>query len=87
MPRLRKKDSGLTKAEADGYRLAAMREYSDEGRIEVDDDAPISASKPIDGGVYVQAWVWVYGPEKDEDDDDLYADDFDDEDEDLDEDE
>ena len=85
MPRLRKKDSGLTKAEADVYRFLAMKEYDDEGRIEVDADAPISASNPPDGGAYVQAWVWVYTPEKDEND---FDDDLDkDLDEDLDEDE
>ncbi len=38
------------------YRKKADDIYSEEGRIEIDDDATISES---DYGAYVQAWVWV----------------------------
>ena len=42
------------------YRQAAIQQYHDEGRIEVDPNAKVSRD-PLntDKGAYVQAWVWV----------------------------
>lgn len=41
-------------------REAARRAYEDEGRIEIDEGAPVSrAADNPDKGAYVQAWVWV----------------------------
>ena len=53
----REKDSGLTNAEADRFRSAAERLYSDDD-CGFDADAPISVGDPSQGA-YVQAWVWV----------------------------
>lgn len=39
------------------YIEAAINEYAEDGRIEIDDDALISHGD--DQGAYVQAWVWV----------------------------
>lgn len=48
--------------------VAARCEYTDEGRIEIDDDYPRNAASisaaSVDeiheaGGAYVRAWVWV----------------------------
>lgn len=38
------------------YRLRAKACWHDEGRIEIDDGAVVSASEE---GAYVQAWVWL----------------------------
>jgi hypothetical protein len=41
------------------FRELAKDLYQDEGRIEIDDGAPVSrGDEPIEGA-YVQAWVWV----------------------------
>jgi len=47
------------------YRTQARTLYQDEGRVEIDDDAPVSRNKErgIDHGAYVQAWVCVPDPE------------------------
>lgn len=46
------------------YRAKAQELYTDDGTLEVDDNAVVSVNedKLIDGmdnGAYVQAWVWV----------------------------
>lgn len=41
----------------ESYVAKAKEIYYDEGRIEIEDDAPVSGL--CDGGRYVQAWVWV----------------------------
>ena len=44
------------------FRIRAKELYHDEGEIEVDDNALVSAG---DGdGAYVQAWVWVPSEEE-----------------------
>ena len=47
------------------YRTQARAVYQDEGRVEIDDNAPVSRNKErkFDHGAYVQAWVWVPDPE------------------------
>ncbi len=40
------------------YIEKARKEYQEEGRIEIDDNAKVS--KGEDDGAYVAAWVWVY---------------------------
>jgi len=47
------------------YLEQAKALYHDEGRIEVDNGAPVSRNEErgIDHGAYVQAWVWVPDPE------------------------
>jgi hypothetical protein len=47
------------------YRDAADRLHTDEGTIEVDDNAIVS--KGEDDGAYVAAWVWVYDDDVKED--------------------
>lgn len=42
----------------------ARRLHSEEGTLEVDDNAQVS---PGDGGAYVQAWVWVPLDDEEED--------------------
>lgn len=42
----------------------AKNKYSDEGHIEVDDNAMVSRGVE---GAYVMAWVWVYDDETGED--------------------
>jgi hypothetical protein len=52
----------LTNKQRASYREAAKRQYHDEGRIEIDDEAPVTWVAPEEGGhggAYVQAWVWV----------------------------
>lgn len=39
------------------FRMRARELYHEEGEIEVDDNAPVSAGD--DDGAYVEAWVWV----------------------------
>jgi len=39
------------------FRNRAKELYNEDGRIEVDDRARVSAG--TDDGVYVEAWVWV----------------------------
>lgn len=39
------------------YREAANKIYGSEGEVEIDDDADVSEG--LDGGAYVEAWVWV----------------------------
>lgn len=51
------KDEGYDKKLAARYVEAAGNIHTDEGTIEVDDDAIVSFGG--DGGAYVQAWVWV----------------------------
>jgi hypothetical protein len=41
------------------YRDLAIRQYYEEGKIEIDSDAKVS---PSEAGAYVQAWVWAYDP-------------------------
>ncbi len=41
----------------EAYREAAISEYADEGRIEIDSNALVSHGD--DDGAYVAAWVWV----------------------------
>ena len=44
------------------YVTAAQKKYiSNEGEIEVDDEAVVSAG--FDDGAYVQAWVWITNAE------------------------
>ena len=62
--RKRRKDSGLTRADADKFRELAGAQCR-EGQLEVDDDAPISCGDPAEGS-YVQAWIWVPTPEGEE---------------------
>jgi hypothetical protein len=57
----RRADCGLPPYLAEGYRQAAKDMYYDEGMIEVDASAPISAIAEGREGAYVQAWVWVPG--------------------------
>lgn len=45
------------------YVEAAKRIHTDEGTVEVDDNAIVSISE--DGGAYVSAWVWVYNDQAD----------------------
>jgi hypothetical protein len=47
------------------YRQQAKGTFHEEGRIEVDDGAPVSrnSERGTDHGAYVQAWVWVPDPE------------------------
>lgn len=47
------------------YRRQARTAYHEEGRIEIDDGAPVSrnSERGVDQGAYVQAWVWVPDPE------------------------
>ena len=45
------------------YRQRAKALYEDEGTLEIDDNAVVSKS---DGGVYVQAWVWIDDEEEEE---------------------
>ena len=48
-------------AQDDKFREAARLRWAEEGRLEIDDNAPISrAPGDPDKGAYVQAWVWVY---------------------------
>lgn len=51
--------------EMDDYTQRAKDEFEEEGRIEIDDFPAISEG--FDGGVYVEAWVWV--PKKEVEDD------------------
>jgi len=39
------------------FRTRAKELYNEDGRIEVDGNARVSAGN--DGGAYVEAWVWV----------------------------
>jgi hypothetical protein len=57
----RQADCDLPPDLAEGYRQAAKEMYYDEGMVEVDDGAPISAIAEGREGAYVQAWVWVPG--------------------------
>lgn len=44
------------------YRRAAQRLLYDEGELEIDDTAPVSAydrDQLRNEGAYVQAWVWI----------------------------
>jgi hypothetical protein len=41
----------------EAYRKAAKRMFQDEGTIEIDDGATVSAGDA--NGAYVEAWVWV----------------------------
>lgn len=38
----------------------ARAKHQSEGDIEIDDNATLSIADPVDDGLYVQAWVWVY---------------------------
>lgn len=40
------------------FRSRARELYHEEGEIEIDDEALVSASDSLEGA-YVQAWVWV----------------------------
>ena len=48
------------RASDDWYVNEARKEYEREGECEIDDGATVSHSE--DGGAYVAAWVWIYGP-------------------------
>lgn len=54
-------DAGAAVSAAKSRRVAivamAFKEYIQEGRVEVDDNAVVSEG--YDNGAYVQAWVWV----------------------------
>ena len=43
--------------DSQAYRIAAKRMFEDEGTLEIDDNAIVSAGS--DPGAYVEAWVWV----------------------------
>lgn len=45
--------------EEDFYRGAAKQMHEEEGTLEIDEGAPISADPESDEGCYIQAWVWV----------------------------
>jgi len=49
------------------YREMAKEQYHRDGKIEIDDNAPVSRESPgeSEDGAYVQAWVWVNRPELD----------------------
>jgi hypothetical protein len=50
--------------EESAFLIQAQDEWAKDGEIEIDDHAVVSVSD--DGGAYVQAWVWVDGPEDDD---------------------
>jgi len=58
------KDDSLTSEEKERRVKEARKRYADpsDDNIEVDDGARLSIGG--DGGVWVQAWVWVPDPEK-----------------------
>jgi hypothetical protein len=58
----KKKKQRLTREKREAFVQAAQRQYSDEGTLEIDDEALVSWTSPEEGGsggAYVQAWVWV----------------------------
>lgn len=48
---------------AEHMRELAAEQYEEEGKIEVDPDALISAGAGYDEGCFVQGWLWVYFPD------------------------
>lgn len=63
------RDCGLDHKKAEALRARARAEYADEGRIEIDENAQISAADSEDEpeGCYIQAWVWVEYDDAEED--------------------
>jgi hypothetical protein len=53
---IRVTDGGNALKSDEQYRGRAREMYQEEGRVEVDAEARVSASND---GAYVQAWVWV----------------------------
>jgi len=51
------KPARLTTAQYEDYIARAREQYGDEGSIEIDEGARVSAGN--DDGAYVEAWVWV----------------------------
>ena len=58
----------LSSPDEECYRNMALDQFGEEGQIEIDADAVVSVPTDGtgDGGAWVQAWMWVDGPDEED---------------------